>query len=41
MACFYFDSKDMFYLFDDLPAEVTEIIGNIDENPDLLGSEER
>lgn len=41
MACFCFDSKDMFYLFDDLPAEVTEIIGNIDENPDLLGSEER
>lgn len=39
MACFYFDSKDMFYLFDDLPAEITEIIGNIDENPDLLGSE--
>ena len=36
MACFYFDSKDMFYLFDDLPAEVTEIIGNIDENPELL-----
>lgn len=36
MACFYFDSKDMLYLFDDLPAEVTEIIGNIDENPELL-----
>ena len=36
MACFCFDGKDIFYLFDDLPADVTEIIGNIHENPELL-----
>ena len=36
MACFCFDGKDIFYLFDDLPADVTEIIGNIHENPEML-----
>lgn len=36
MACFCFDGKDIFYLFDDLPTDVTEIIGNVHENPELL-----
>lgn len=36
MACFCFEGKNIFYLFDDLPADVTEIIGNIHENPELL-----
>ncbi len=36
MACFLFESNNFFYLFDDLPADVTEIIGNIHENPEML-----
>lgn len=36
MACFCFDGKNIFYLFDDLPADVTEIIGNIHEKPEML-----
>lgn len=36
MACFCFENNDFFYLFDDLPADVVEIVGNIHENPELL-----
>lgn len=36
MACFVFENEALFCVFDDLPTDVTEIVGNIHENSDML-----